>query len=215
MKNNIIKRTVCAALAAVSLSACVAVPSALNNTASKISLVNSIEAEAAFQPFYATVSIMGTSLYDSPNRGYKAKLWAFTPLYVTDETRVGRNYYYKVQTPEGEGWVNGRYVDRCSREEYDIRVDFAEGKRYVFGTNIRGMVYRKSPSVDSEVAGRIWFLYIAQIERIWPTGSDGIVWGQLTNGGFLQLSDGKGHRTVELLSKEEADRLNSIYRYYR
>ena len=39
----------------------------------KISLVNSIEAEAAFQPFYATVSIMGTSLYDSPNRGYKAQ----------------------------------------------------------------------------------------------------------------------------------------------
>ena len=208
---NIIRKTICSALAAVTLSACVVVPSALNNSGSKVSVVNSMEAEAAFSPFYATVTVTGTSLRDTPGGRNIKSLAAFTPLYVNGERRVGRNYWYSVTTPYGSGWVNGRSVDKCTKTEYDIRTEFIKGRRYVFGYEFRGIIYRKSPSVDAPVAGRIDFTRIAQIERIWPTGRDGIVWGQLTNGGFLQLCDEKGRRTVEIITKEQADRLRNLY----
>ena len=211
---NIFRKSICSVMTAVTLSACVVVPSALNMKDSKIAVVTSMDAEAAFEPFYATVTVTGTSLNSRPNGGYKAKLWAFTPMYVIDETRVGRNYYYKVQTPEGEGWVNGRSVDRCTKVEYDIRIDFINGRRYVFGTDRKGIVYRESPRVDAKVSGSIGFTRIAQIERIWPTGSDGIVWGQLTNGGYLQLTDEKGRRTVDLLTKEQAKEWQDMYYGY-
>jgi hypothetical protein len=208
---NVIKRTVCAALTAVSLSACVVVPSALNTTASKTALVNSIEAEAAFSPFYGTISILGTSLRDRPNGRNIAKLWQFTPVYVTDETRVGRNYWYKVKTPDGEGWVNGRYVDKCSTEEYIIRSKFAEGKRIAFVTARKGIGCKKSPSMNAASAGTIWFMGTAEIERIWPTSSDGIVWAQLTDGSFLPLTNGKSMNSVDLMTKEQAARMRSLY----
>ena len=211
---NIIRKTICSALAAVTLSACVVVPSALNNSGSKVSVVNSIDAEAAFSPFYGTVSILGTSLRKTPNGAIIANLWQFTPVYVTEESRVGRNYWYYVRTPQGDGWVNGRYVDKSTEAEYSIRNDYLKGKRYVFGTARKGMIYRESPSVNAGVAGKIWFLSIAQIERIWPTGRDGIVWGQLTNGGYLQLTDEKGRRTVDLLTKEQAKEWQDMYYGY-
>ena len=208
---NIFRKTISSVMAAVTLSACVVVPSALNKTDSSVSLVNSIEAEAAFSPFYGTISILGTSLRDRPNGRNIAKLWQFTPVYVTDETRVGRNYWYKVKTPDGDGWVNGRYVDRATKAEYDIRIDYINGRRYVFGTSRKGIEYRASASVNAKVTGRIEFTRIAQIERIWPTSSDGIVWAQLTNGGFLQLTDKNGRKAIDLLTKAQADRLRDLY----
>ncbi|WP_028514532.1 SH3 domain-containing protein [Ruminococcus flavefaciens] len=212
MKNNIIKRTVCAALAAVSLSACVAVPSALNTTGSKLSLVNSIEAEAAFSPFYATATVTGTSLRDRPNGTNIARLWAFTPMYVTDETRTGRNYWYKVKTPYGEGWVNGRYVDRCTSDEYVFRSKFLNGKKTAFVMERKGVDCREKPSMDSKSTGNYWFMRTVDIDRIEPVGRDGIVWGHLANGrGYIPLNDGKGRIHCDLMSKEEANRMKQYY----
>ena len=213
---NIIRKTICSAMAAVTLSACVVVPSALNMKDSKISIVNSISAEAAFEPFYGTITISGTTLRESPNGATIDKLWEFTPVHVTEYETVGRNEWYKVETPYGDGWVTRRSVDKCSEEEYNIRLEFAEGNRTAFVTNWRGIPIKASDSADSNTVGTLPFLSVVQLERLWPSGSDGIVWAQLPDGkGFIQINDGNGGMNVELLTAEQGKLMNDIYGIYR
>ncbi|WP_303790242.1 hypothetical protein [Ruminococcus flavefaciens] len=213
---NIIRKTICSAMTAVTLSACVVAPSALNMNDSKISIVNSINAEAAFEPFYGTITVTGAGLRDKPNGSTIEKLWAFTPVHVVDYETVGRNEWYKVETPDGEGWVSYRAVDRCSEEEYNIRLEFAEGKRTAFVTNWRGVPVKASDSAASNTVGTLPFLSVVQLERLWPSGSDGIVWAQLSDGkGFIQINDGNGGMNVELLTAEQGKLMNDIYGIYR
>jgi uncharacterized protein YgiM (DUF1202 family) len=66
---NVIKKTVCAALSAITLSACVIVPTSFNKT----SFVNSIEANAAFSPYVGLVITKKDNLNvrSGPGKNYK------------------------------------------------------------------------------------------------------------------------------------------------
>ena len=197
--------------AAVALSACVLAPTSFSTNGSKLSFVNTIEAEAAFNPYYGLLTQMSTSLRETPNGRSIGTLRLYTPVYVIDSDYR----WVKVRTSDGEGWIKNNGILTISPQEYYLRLDFIAGRRTAFVSARRGIDCRELPSMDSKVKGNIWFLNTAEIVAIWPAGSDGIVWAELADRTYLPLTNGKGgYNQIELMTKEDAARMRRMYSRY-
>ena len=210
--NNAIRKSISSVMAAVALSACVLTPTTFNVNDGKLNFVNTIEAEAAFNPYYGLLLQMSTSLKDAPNGRTIGTLSIYTPVYVIDSDYR----WVKVRTSDGEGWIKDNSILTISAQEYYLRQDFIAGKRTAFVTARRGIDCREQPSMDSKVKGNIWFLGTAEVVSIWPASRGNIVWAQLANGTYLPLTNEKGgYNQVELLTKEEAARMKRMYSFSR
>lgn len=114
---NIVKKTICAALSAVTLSFCVSVPTSFTNTSCGNHFVNAIEANAAFQPYNGKVVTKGSDLNvrSGPGTNYKV-LYSVpngTPVAILEE----KNGWGRVSDANGGQWVSLNYIQRITAAE--------------------------------------------------------------------------------------------------
>lgn len=105
---NVIKKTVCAALSAITLSACVIVPTSFNKTL----FVNSIEANATFSPYVGWVKTKKDDLNvrSDPGTNYKVlySIKKGTQVAILEE----RGNWGKVSEANGGQWVCLDYITK-------------------------------------------------------------------------------------------------------
>ena len=114
---NLFKKTFGAVLSAITLSACVVMPTSDNQTSDKRSFVNAIIGDAAFQPYNGKVVTKTDPLNvrSGPGTNYKV-LYSVpkgTPVAILEE----KNGWGKVSDASGGQWVSLKYIQRISEAE--------------------------------------------------------------------------------------------------
>ncbi|WP_024859421.1 SH3 domain-containing protein [Ruminococcus flavefaciens] len=106
------KRTICAVLAAITLSTCVMAPSSNNQVASKITIINELKASAAFQPYNGIVVTKNDNLNVRSGPGTNYKILYSVPKNTTVAILEEKNGWGKVSTAGGGQWVSLNYIQR-------------------------------------------------------------------------------------------------------
>ena len=182
--NNHLRRIICSLLSALMLFACVVIPSSFNSASSKISIVQSLEAEAATIT-YGRVIANDLNVRTGAGTNYKSlrKLDFDTPVYIYKT----KNGWGKISSSKNE-WVYLDYVESVSKatyqklkKQYDRRQEF--NPAITVEVCVRVLNVRYKPS--TYYGDKLYTLKMGDRVKIYKTryGLDSRVWGSLNSAG--------------------------------